>query len=49
MKLADFASEKLFEESDVIQLEDGVENPKWSAPMDLSDFLEEVKKEVNAS
>lgn len=49
MKFADIATESLFEDEDLKQLEESVTNPNWSEPMDLNDFIADIKQVDDAS
>jgi len=49
MKFADIATENLFEDEDLKQLEESVANPNWSEPMDVNDFITRIRQDADAS
>lgn len=42
MRYEELTSDSLFEESELQKLNENVENPQWSEPMELSDFLNKL-------
>jgi hypothetical protein len=49
MKFADIATENLFEDEDLKQLEESVANPNWSEPMNVNDFITRIRQDADAS
>lgn len=48
MQLTEITTEALFEDTDIEQLNEAVENPQWSAPVELEDFLSSLNGDNDA-